>query len=85
MSYNDVAALKTRFTQWADTWEACKNAPENYFHVPPPGLEKEYQDLMRKFDETEDRWRWLMGCRAELEENPDVLAEWALEQEARLK
>ncbi|KAF5680776.1 hypothetical protein FHETE_164 [Fusarium heterosporum] len=66
-SYSDIALLRLRRGQW---YELFKAANEDF--------EEWYNDWVRASDKAEAHWRWMIGCQEEIEENPDILAEWAL-------
>ncbi|KAM0342090.1 hypothetical protein ACHAPU_009703 [Fusarium lateritium] len=67
LSYSDIALLRLRRQQSFDLWKvANQDFPEWY------------DAWVRAFEEAEAHWRWIVVCQGEIEENPDILAEWAL-------
>ncbi|VUC32479.1 unnamed protein product [Clonostachys rosea] len=75
-----VAELRTQAARFRELWERMKHKK--------PSLEDEITEdgiitlWMYHFSESEAQWRWLLACLAKVEENPGLLADWALNQDA---
>ncbi|KPM35104.1 hypothetical protein AK830_g11471 [Neonectria ditissima] len=78
----DVALLKLRHAQWKEIWDRMKSNGDTDW--TEEDMDAWYDTCMRRFNETEGHWRWLMACRDELEEKPGALANWAMYREKGL-
>jgi hypothetical protein len=69
-THNDVALLHLRRGQCLELWKVANE-----------GFQEWYDGWVRVMDDIEAHWSWIMGCKNEIEENPDVLADWALKRD----
>lgn len=69
-THNDVALLRLRRGQCLELWKVANE-----------GFQEWYDGWVRSMEDVEAHWSWIMGCKDEIEENPDVLADWALNRD----
>ncbi|KAM0487424.1 hypothetical protein ACHAP7_001937 [Fusarium lateritium] len=69
-THNDVALLRLRRGQCLELWKVANE-----------GFQEWYDGWVRDMEDIEEHWSWIMGCKDEIEENPDVLADWALKRD----
>ncbi|CAG9955511.1 unnamed protein product [Clonostachys rosea f. rosea IK726] len=80
LDHGTVAVLRTQAAQFRELWRRMKHAN--------PVLADEIRDddyiclWMDDFSESEAEWAWLIACLEKVEENPGLLADWALTQNA---
>ncbi|CAG9956644.1 unnamed protein product [Clonostachys rosea f. rosea IK726] len=74
--YHDIALFRLQHYQTAEMWERMK------MQDPQLAQKQEEADFvetkLRQFEENEAHWRFHMEGYKELEENPDLLVDWAL-------
>ncbi|KAG7410502.1 hypothetical protein Forpe1208_v009756 [Fusarium oxysporum f. sp. rapae] len=75
----DLDLINTRRRQWKDLLDRAKESdPENsQYRV----LDDLYDKWDRRSDAIESKWKWMMGCREEIEDNPELLVDWALDRD----
>ncbi|CAH0046804.1 unnamed protein product [Clonostachys solani] len=80
MEYGTIAALRTQAAQFRELWGRMKHTnPVLADDITRDGIIPLWMD---HFSESEAEWAWLLACLAKVEENPGLLADWALEQDA---
>jgi hypothetical protein len=81
LKYNDTTMLKFRREKYRYIWERIQIKDDKRV---PEDMDALYVDLGRIFDECEEHWKWLEGCKREIEEQPGPLVEWALSRDGAL-
>ncbi|RKK72289.1 hypothetical protein BFJ69_g10206 [Fusarium oxysporum] len=72
----DLDLIHTRRRQWKDLVDKAKEIDaENSHHRFLDGV---YDEWVRQSDAIEGKWRWLLGFREEIEDNAELLVDWAL-------
>ncbi|KAF4416243.1 hypothetical protein FACUT_12744 [Fusarium acutatum] len=78
LSREDLDLINTRRRQWKDLLDRAKESDtQNPQYQVLDGL---YDKWVRRSDSIERKWKWLMGCKEKIEDNPDLLVDWALER-----
>ncbi|KAI3571664.1 hypothetical protein IWW34DRAFT_767766 [Fusarium oxysporum f. sp. albedinis] len=78
---NDITMLKFRREKCRYIWERIQIKDDEWV---PEDIDALYDDLGRIFDECEEHWKWLQGCKREIEEQLEPLVEWALSRDGAL-
>ncbi|KAK2686059.1 hypothetical protein QWA68_015307 [Fusarium oxysporum] len=76
LSNKDVDLINIRRGQRKDLLDKAKNSDDEKWQYLV--LEELYDDWVRNSAATEQQWRWLMACKEEVEDNPELLVDWAL-------
>ncbi|ENH70304.1 hypothetical protein FOC1_g10012213 [Fusarium oxysporum f. sp. cubense race 1] len=75
----DLDLIHTRRRQWKDLVDKAKEIDaENSHHRFLDGV---YDEWVRQSDAIESKWRWLLGFREEIEDNAELLVDWALHRD----
>ncbi|KAF5561069.1 cyclin-like f-box [Fusarium phyllophilum] len=75
----DLDLITTRRRQWKDLLDRAKERDaENSL---PQVLDELYDEWVRNSEAIESEWKWLMDCKDEIEENPELLVDWTLERD----
>ncbi|CVL00456.1 probable putative protein [Fusarium mangiferae] len=76
LTREDLDLVNTRRRQWKDLLDRAKESDaENPQYRVLDGL---YDKWVRRSDAIEEKWKRLMVCREEIEDNPELLVDWAL-------
>ncbi|KAI5456235.1 hypothetical protein BGZ63DRAFT_429279 [Mariannaea sp. PMI_226] len=76
-----ISQLRHHQRLWEDIWERMKHNGHTDWILDHVDLLNEIQ--VSDLNETEAHWKWLIACKAELKEKPEVLADWALSRDRR--
>ncbi|KAF9768798.1 hypothetical protein IL306_013851 [Fusarium sp. DS 682] len=76
LSYKQVDFINLRRRQWKDLVDKAKERDDEKSQYED--LNKLYDKWIRKSDATERKWRLMMACKEEIENNPELLVDWAL-------
>ncbi|CAH0033979.1 unnamed protein product [Clonostachys rhizophaga] len=80
LEHGTVAELRTQAAQFRELWGRMKHSnPVLADEITEDGIIPLWMD---HFSESEAEWAWLLACLAKVEENPGLLADWALNQDA---
>lgn len=80
LDHDTVAVLRTQAAKFRELWGRMKHAnPALADAITEDGIIPLWMD---HFSESEAQWAWLLACLAKVEENPGLLADWALNQDA---
>ncbi|KAG8664716.1 uncharacterized protein FPOAC1_013496 [Fusarium poae] len=71
--------INTRRRQWKELLDRAKES--NAENSLPQILDDLYNKWIRHSDTVESRWKWLMGCKEEIEGYPELLVNWALDRD----
>ncbi|KAI1063443.1 hypothetical protein LB506_012796 [Fusarium annulatum] len=76
LSREDLDLINARRRQWKDLLDRAKQSDaQNPQYRVLDGL---YDKWVRRSDAIESKWKWMMSCREEIEDNPELLVDWAL-------
>ncbi|KAI1028147.1 hypothetical protein LB504_012462 [Fusarium proliferatum] len=79
LTREDLDLINTRRRQWKDLLDRAKESDaENPQYRVLDGL---YDKWVRRSDAIEEKWKRLMVCREEIEDNPELLVDWALDRD----
>ncbi|KAF5623637.1 hypothetical protein F25303_11741 [Fusarium sp. NRRL 25303] len=79
LSREDLDLINTRRRQWKDLLDRAKESDtQNPQYQVLNGL---YDKWVSRSDAIERKWKWMMSCRKEIEENPELLVDWALNRD----
>ncbi|KAK6528986.1 hypothetical protein TWF694_004210 [Orbilia ellipsospora] len=76
LSYSDVAAIRLHHHHFAILWEKIK-AVHPDLAVEAEG-ERRFDSWIYEYHRDEAHWQWVAAVEKELEENPNLLVDWAL-------
>ncbi|KEZ43484.1 hypothetical protein SAPIO_CDS4686 [Scedosporium apiospermum] len=76
-SYEDVVAVKSCLGKLRDILDLAKTATGRKISK----VERKYADLEKALINGEPYWRWLKACQDDVDANPDLVVEWALDRD----
>ncbi|KAF4346020.1 hypothetical protein FBEOM_2 [Fusarium beomiforme] len=79
LPYQDFDFIDTRRIQWIRLLDRAKESDTEKSKYK--ALDELYDDWIRSSDAIEQLWRWLMACKEEVKDNPELLVDWALNRD----
>jgi hypothetical protein len=76
-NYEDVVAVKSCLGKLRDILDRAKAATGRKISK----VERKYADLEKALINGEPYWRWLKACQEDVDGNPDLVVEWALDRD----
>ncbi|KAI5459517.1 hypothetical protein BGZ63DRAFT_489312 [Mariannaea sp. PMI_226] len=77
----DFDMLRQCLTLWSDTKDRMKLGGHGDWNWTMADLDEFSAEWVSDVNDGEAAWKWLKACKAEIETNPDLLADWALNEE----